>query len=110
MTRTKKLIIAILLVILIGLIAVIVGNLYSGPDLTNDNKTILVLASDKYEQSNGGVDMAFLVRLENGSLKNYTPVYWRNDTPFTARTRRTWWKDVYARLSLGRIRCWYGIC
>lgn len=75
MTRTKKLIIAILLVILIGLIAVIVGNLYSGPDLTNDNKTILVLASDKYEQSNGGVDMAFLVRLENGSLKNYTPVY-----------------------------------
>ncbi|MDO5859725.1 DUF4012 domain-containing protein [Methanobrevibacter sp.] len=75
MNRTKKLIIAILIVVLIGLIAIIFGALYSGPDLTNDNKTILVLASDKYEQSNGGVDMAFLVRLENGSLKNYTPVY-----------------------------------
>ena len=75
MNRTKKLIIAILIVVLIGLIAIIFGALYSGPDLTNDNKTILVLASDKYEQSNGGVDMAFLIRLENGSLKNYTPVY-----------------------------------
>ena len=75
MKRTKKLIIAILLVILIGLIAIIAGALFVGPDLTQENKTILVLASDKYEQSNGGVDMAYMVRLENGSLANYTPVY-----------------------------------
>ena len=75
MKRTKKLIIAILVVILIGLLAVIAGTLFLGPDLTQENKSVLVLASDKYEQSNGGVDMAYMVRLENGSLKNYTPVY-----------------------------------
>ncbi len=75
MTRTKKLIIAILLVILIGLLSVIAGALFMGPDLTDENKNILVLASDKYEQSNGGVDMAYMVHLENGSLANYTPVY-----------------------------------
>ncbi len=76
MKRTKKLIIAILLVILIGLLSMIAGALFlSGPDLTQENKNILVLASDKTEQPNGSVDMGFMVRLENGSLKNYTPVY-----------------------------------
>lgn len=45
------------------------------PDLTHESKNILVLASDKYEQSNGGVDMAFMIHLENGSLANYTPIY-----------------------------------
>lgn len=44
-------------------------------DLTEENKTILVLASEKGEQQNGAVDMAYLVRLEDGKLKNYTPVY-----------------------------------
>lgn len=76
MTRSKKLIIAILLVILVGIWVMIAGALFvSGPDLTAESKDILVLASDKYEQPNGGVDMAFMVHLENGSLKNYTPVY-----------------------------------
>lgn len=75
MERRKKLIIAILLFVLIGLLASIYGSLYSGPDLTEENKDILVLASDKGEQSNGAVDMAFMIHLENGSLKNYTPVY-----------------------------------
>ena len=75
MRRYKKLIIAILLVILIGLLAVIAGALFGGPDLTQESKDILVLASDKYEQPNGSVDMAFMVHLENGSLANYTPVY-----------------------------------
>ena len=51
MKRSKKLIIAILVVILIGLLAVIAGALFMGPDLTNESKNILVLASDKYEQS-----------------------------------------------------------
>lgn len=75
MKRTKKLIIAILLVILIGLLTVIAGALFIGPNLTEESKNVLVLASDKYEQPNGSVDMAFMVHLENGSLKNYTPVY-----------------------------------
>lgn len=75
MNRAKKLIIAILLVILIGLLVVIFGALFMTPDLTLESKTILVLASDKTEQPNGSVDMAYMVRLENGSLKNYTPVY-----------------------------------
>lgn len=75
MKRSKKLIIAILLVILIGIWAMIAGSLFLGPDLTSESKDILVLASDKYEQPNGGVDMAFMVRLENGSLANYTPIY-----------------------------------
>ena len=75
MKRSKKLIIAILLVILIGIWVMIAGTLFMGPDLTSESKDILVLASDKYEQPNGGVDMAFMVHLENGSLKNYTPVY-----------------------------------
>ena len=35
----------------------------------------LLLASEKNEQPHGSVDMAFMVHLENGSLKNYTPVY-----------------------------------
>ena len=75
MIRTKKLIIAILLVVLVGLLASIYGALNSGPDLTQENKDILILAADKYEQSNGGVDMAFMIHLENGSFKNYTPIY-----------------------------------
>ena len=75
MNRTKKLIIAILLVVLVGLLASIYGALNSGPDLSQENKEILILAADKYEQSNGGVDMAFMIHLENGSFHNYTPIY-----------------------------------
>ena len=75
MKRTKKLIIAILLVVLVGLLASIYGALNTGPDLSQEDKDILILAADKYEQSNGGVDMAFMIHLENGSFANYTPVY-----------------------------------
>ena len=75
MKRSKKLIIAILVVILLGLLLLIAGYFIGGPDLSQEDKTILVLAADKYEQPNGGCDMAYLVRLENGSLANYTPVY-----------------------------------
>lgn len=75
MKRRKKLIIAILLVILFGLLTLIAGALFLGPDLTQGEMNVLVLASDKNEQPNGGVDMAFLIHLENGSLVNYTPVY-----------------------------------
>ena len=75
MIRAKKLIIAILLVNLMGLLVVIYGALFMTPDLTLSDKNILVLASDKTEQPNGSVDMAYMVHLENGSLRNYTPVY-----------------------------------
>ncbi len=75
MKRSKKLIIAILVVILLGLLLLIAGYFIGGPDLSQENKTILVLAADKYEQPGGGCDMAYLVRLENGHLENYTPVY-----------------------------------
>lgn len=75
MSTRKKLILAILFVILIGLLASIYGTLNTGPDLTQESGDILILAADKYEQSNGGVDMAFMIHLENGSFKNYTPIY-----------------------------------
>ncbi|WP_409200450.1 DUF4012 domain-containing protein [Methanobrevibacter sp. DSM 116169] len=75
MKRTNKLIIGNLIVIIIGLLAIVGGTFLSGPDLTLDDKNILVLASDKDEQPGGGVDMAYMVHLENGSLVNYTPIY-----------------------------------
>ena len=75
MRRRKKLVMAILLVILFGLLVMIAGTLFVGPDLSNESKDVLVLASDKTEQSNGAVDMAYMVHLENGSIANYTPVY-----------------------------------
>ena len=79
MTRTKRLIIAILIVIFIGLIAVIAGALFVGHDgeLTQGDKTILVCAIDESEDrpGMGACDMAFIVYLENGTLKNYTAVY-----------------------------------
>ena len=43
--------------------------------LSYESKNVLVLASDKEEQQNGAVDMAFMIHLENGSIANYTPVY-----------------------------------
>lgn len=75
MNRRKKLIIAILIVFIIGIIAIIGSFFLATPTLSSGDKNILVLASDKYEQSGGGVDMAYMVHLENGSLKNYTPIY-----------------------------------
>ena len=75
MSRTKKLIIAILLVILVGLIASIFGALNSGPDLTQEDSEVLILAADKYGQSNRGVDMAFMIHLKNGSFDGYDPIY-----------------------------------
>lgn len=79
MDRTRRLIIAILVVILIGLIAVIAGALFIGHDsvLTQGNKNILVCAIDESESrpGMGACDMAFIINLDNGTLKNYTPFY-----------------------------------
>ena len=46
------------------------------------------MASDKDEQPGGGVDMAYMVKLENGTIANYTPVYpWWNDSSYKTSFR-----------------------
>lgn len=79
MDRTKRLIITILIVVFIGLVAIIAGSLFIGHDneLTQGNKNILVCAIDEGEDRSGlgACDMAFIVHLENGTLKNYTAIY-----------------------------------
>ena len=79
MDRTRKLLIAILIVVLIGLITIIAGALFIGHDteLTEGNKNILVCAIDESEPrpGMGACDMAFIVTLDNGTLKNYTAIY-----------------------------------
>jgi len=75
MELKNKLIIAIMIVVAIGILAIVWGTFLGEPDLAEGEKKILVLAVDKHEQPGGGVDMAFFVELENGSIKNYTPVY-----------------------------------
>lgn len=79
MDRTKKLIIAIIIVVVIGLIAIIAGALFIGSntELTEGGKNILVCAIDESETrpGMGACDMAFIVHLDNGTLKNYTAVY-----------------------------------
>ncbi|WP_405296008.1 DUF4012 domain-containing protein [Methanobrevibacter sp.] len=79
MDRTRRLLIAILIVVLIGLVAIIAGAIFLGHDseLTQGNKNILVCAIDESEDrpGMGACDMAFIVHLENGTLKNYTPIY-----------------------------------
>ncbi|WP_407453823.1 DUF4012 domain-containing protein [Methanobrevibacter sp.] len=79
MDRTKKLIIAIIIVVLIGLCAIIASVLFVGNDtnLEEGSKNILVCAIDESEDrpGMGACDMAFIVHIENGTLKNYTPFY-----------------------------------
>ena len=79
MDRTRRLIIVMLVVILIGLIAIIAGALFMGheSELTHGNKNILVCAIDESESrpGMGACDMAFIVNLQDGTLKNYTPFY-----------------------------------
>ncbi|MEA4957522.1 hypothetical protein SDC9_30546 [bioreactor metagenome] len=75
MERKNKLIIAIAVVSAIGILAVAWGTFLHGPDLSSGDRNILVLAGDKTEQPGGAVDMAFMVTLENGSIKNYTAIY-----------------------------------
>ncbi|MCQ2972596.1 MAG: DUF4012 domain-containing protein [archaeon] len=81
MRRRKKIIIAILLVILIGLVAAIVQALYfpsaDNGMLSHGDKNILVCALDESEPRDGmgACDMAFIVHLSNGSMTGYEPVY-----------------------------------
>lgn len=79
MTRTKRLIIAILIVIFAGLLLVIANALFLGNsgELTQGEKNILVCAIDEGETraGMGACDMAFIIYLENGTIKNYSTVY-----------------------------------
>jgi len=79
MNRSKRLLIVILIVVFIGLIAIIAGTLFIHHDtqLTQGNKNILVCAIDESEDrpGMGACDMAFIIHLEDGTLKNYTAVY-----------------------------------
>ena len=79
MDRRKRLLIAILVVVIIGLVAIIAGALFIGnqSDLVKGDKNILVCAIDEGEDrpGMGACDMAFIINLENGVIKNYTPVY-----------------------------------
>ena len=76
MKRRNKIIIIIIMLIIIGL-GVFIGSIFlsDSPTLTLGDKSILVLAVDKNEQTGGGLDMALMVELDNGTLANYTPVY-----------------------------------
>ena len=79
MNRTKRLIVAILIVLFIGLIAIIAGALFIGhdTDLVKGEKNILVCAIDEGEDrpGMGACDMAFIIHLKDGTIRNYTPIY-----------------------------------
>lgn len=79
MDRTRKLIITIMIIVLIGLVAIIAGALFIGHDseLSQGYKNILVCAIDESENrpGMGACDMCFIVTLDNATLKNYTAVY-----------------------------------
>ena len=75
MRRTKKLVIAILFVILVGLVANYAGTyIYhvgtSQGELAQGDKNILICAIDESEKrpGMGACDMAFIVHLHNGSF------------------------------------------
>lgn len=75
MKRRNRLIIFILIVAVLGALLIAANTFLDGPDLTLENKNILVLAGEKDEQQGGSSDMAYMVHLENGSIQNYTPIY-----------------------------------
>ena len=79
MNKTRKIIIAILIVVLIGLAVIVASALFfsGNTELDEGTKNILVCAIDESEDrpGMGACDMAFIVRLDNGTLKDYTPVY-----------------------------------
>lgn len=79
MNRTKRLIIAILIVVLIGLCSIIGGVLFLSETsgLATGDKHVLVCAIDESEPrpGMGACDMAFIVSLDNGTLKDYTAFY-----------------------------------
>ena len=79
MERRKKLIIANLFVLLIGFVAISAGMLFidNSSALADGEKNILICAIDEGEPrpGMGACDMAFVIKLNNGKLVDYFPVY-----------------------------------
>lgn len=79
MERKKKLIYAILIILLIGFIAMVISSIFfnNGADLLQGNKNVLVCAVDESEKrpGMGAIDMAYIITMENGTVTHYTPVY-----------------------------------
>lgn len=79
MDRKKKIIIAIIIVLMIGIITIIFGAFFTntGGDLSSGNGNILVCAIDESESraGMGAVDMAFIVTIQDGKIKDYKAVY-----------------------------------
>jgi hypothetical protein len=77
---SKKKILLIIILILIGIIAAFVIYQYEQPESTNvmrGTHTILLLTVDPSEKRPGlgGVDMAFAVQVVDGNVKNLTSIY-----------------------------------
>ena len=79
MDRKKKIIIAIIIVLMIGIITIIFGAFFTntGGNLSSGNGNILVCAIDESESraGMGAVDMAFIVTIQDGKVKDYKAVY-----------------------------------
>ncbi len=79
MNRTKKLIVSIIIIVLVGLCLIVAGALFLGETsiLNFGDKHVLVCAIDESEPRDGmgACDMAFIVTLDNGTLKDYTAFY-----------------------------------
>ncbi|RBQ24350.1 hypothetical protein ALNOE001_02750 [Candidatus Methanobinarius endosymbioticus] len=77
MEKKNKLIIAIMIVAAVGMLAIVWGTFLTGPDLTQGDRMILVLAVDETEERPGlgAVDMAFVVHMKNGNIAKYSPIY-----------------------------------
>lgn len=77
---SKKIILLIIVVVLVGVSAALVLNEYAQPASTNimkGNHNVLVLLADTDEQRPGigAVDMAFAINVVNGNIGKVTPIY-----------------------------------
>ena len=79
MERKKKLIYAILIILLIGFIAMVISSIFfnNGADLLQGNKNVLVCAVDESEKrpGMGAIDMAYIINLKDGEIIHYDPLY-----------------------------------
>ena len=80
MKRRNKIILAIIVILILAIGAYAgfkITQISSEPDLLEGEQNVLILGIDESEQRQGlgAVDMAFMVHLENGTIKNYTPVF-----------------------------------
>jgi len=77
--RKKKLIYAILIILLIGFIAMVISSIFfnNGADLLQGNKNVLVCAVDESEKrpGMGAIDMAYIINLKDGEIIHYDPLY-----------------------------------